>query len=219
MSRRQRSGDGVVKTGCTLQEVSRVAAAMVGWICSLLQSSSQRPSATTLIHTPRAVDGAEAFDTPSPSPSYRSYERRCTFLPAGQLSPHPQAGRSQRRPFVFSRPAATARVRWLLLEVQAAGWDDVEVITMSKHHRNTRKRDTDRARIRRSGSNCHICGTPIDYALPWMDPMAFVVDHVVPLARGGSDDLDNKRAAHRSCNSTKRARLVAPIVRRSGSLD
>jgi len=49
--------------------------------------------------------------------------------------------------------------------------------------------------------------------------MSFVVDHVVPLAKGGADALDNKKAAHRGCNSTKRARLVAPIVRRSGTLE
>jgi 5-methylcytosine-specific restriction endonuclease McrA len=49
--------------------------------------------------------------------------------------------------------------------------------------------------------------------------MSFVVDHVMPLAKGGADTLDNKKAAHRECNSKKRARIVAPIVRRSGTLD
>jgi 5-methylcytosine-specific restriction endonuclease McrA len=87
------------------------------------------------------------------------------------------------------------------------------------HQRNSSKRDKDRATIRRSGAGCHICGQPIDYSLPYLDPMAFVVDHVVPLSKGGADHLSNKRAAHRECNSKKRARLVAPIVRRSGSLD
>jgi len=48
--------------------------------------------------------------------------------------------------------------------------------------------------------------------------MSFVVDHVIPLAKGGLDIMENKKAAHRACNSTKRARLVAPIVRRSGTL-
>lgn len=218
MSQRRRSVDGGGTTGCTLPAVCLVVDVTVVSICSPSPSSNLRPSATTPIRVLRHVDGADLDDTPSSCLSQRSHDRRCTFLPAGQLSPHPRPD-AHSAGLSCSRSAATARVRWLLLEVQAAGRDDVEVITMSKHHRNTRKRDTDRARIRRSGSNCHICGGPIDYALPWMDPMAFVVDHVVPLARGGSDDLDNKRAAHRSCNSTKRARLVAPIVRRSGSLD
>lgn len=86
------------------------------------------------------------------------------------------------------------------------------------HHRNSAQRDRDRQTIKRSGAGCHICGQPIDYSLPYLDPMAFEVDHLVPLARGGADDLSNKRAAHRRCNSTKRTRDHAPIVRRSGSL-
>jgi len=84
--------------------------------------------------------------------------------------------------------------------------------------RNTATRDMHRARIARDKPACHICGRPIDYALPHLDPMSFVVDHVVPLAKGGLDVMENKKAAHRGCNSTKRARLVAPIVRRSGTL-
>lgn len=93
---------------------------------------------------------------------------------------------------------------------------------MSRHHRRTAQRDKDRARIRATQANCHICGEPINYQLPWTDPQSFVVDHVIPLAKGGADALANKKAAHRrqprACNSKKRARLIAPIVRRSGSL-
>lgn len=93
---------------------------------------------------------------------------------------------------------------------------------MSKYHhqpgRNTAQRDRDRARIKATQSNCGICGEPIDYTLPNTDPKSFVVDHVQPLSKGGRDDLTNKQAAHRDCNSTKRARIIAPIVRRSGTL-
>lgn len=90
---------------------------------------------------------------------------------------------------------------------------------MSKQPRNTAQRDKDRARIKATRANCHICGATIDYTLEWLHPKAFVVDHVIPLAKGGADHISNKRAAHRECNSKKRARLVAPIIRRSGSLD
>ena len=85
--------------------------------------------------------------------------------------------------------------------------------------RNTTQRDRLRARIARSKPACHICGEAIDYTLHYLDPKSFVIDHVVPLTRGGADTIDNVKAAHRDCNSTKRARLVAPIVRRSGALD
>ena len=87
--------------------------------------------------------------------------------------------------------------------------------------RNSAQRQRMRQQIARSKPACHICGQPIDYTLPHLDPKSFVIDHVVPLAKGGEDALSNVKAAHRlrDCNSTKRARLVAPIVRRSRSLD
>jgi len=53
---------------------------------------------------------------------------------------------------------------------------------------------------------------------PHLDPGEFVVDHVIPRARGGNDHISNKQPAHRACNSKKAARLVAPVVRRSGTL-
>ena len=84
--------------------------------------------------------------------------------------------------------------------------------------RNSATRDKHRVRIARDQPACHICGQSIDYTLPHLDPMSFVVDHVKPLAKGGQDIIENKKAAHRDCNSKKRARLVAPIVRRSGTL-
>jgi len=84
--------------------------------------------------------------------------------------------------------------------------------------RNSTQRDKDRARIKATRANCHVCGLAIDYELKWPDPMCFVVDHVHALHRGGSDDISNKAACHNVCNSKKRAREFAPIVRRSGAL-
>lgn len=69
--------------------------------------------------------------------------------------------------------------------------------------RNTATRDRDRRYIARSKPPCGICGEDIDYSLPHLDPMSFVVDHIVPIAKGGPDDLDNKQATHRGCNQLK----------------
>ena len=74
---------------------------------------------------------------------------------------------------------------------------------MSNAPRSTTTRDRDRNAIKRTKPPCHICEQPIDYALHHLDPGAFVVDHVIPLARGGADELANKAASHRSCNRTK----------------
>jgi len=91
---------------------------------------------------------------------------------------------------------------------------------VSQHHkRNTARRDQDRARIKATRANCGVCGGEIDYSLPWPDPQCFVVDHKVALSRGGQDVISNKQACHNACNSKKRARDHAPIVRRSRSLD
>lgn len=84
--------------------------------------------------------------------------------------------------------------------------------------RDSAQRDRDRARIRRAKPACGICGEPIDYTLPYLHPREFVVDHIVPLIKGGPDTLANKQASHRECNSKKGRRDFAPIVRRSGSL-
>ena len=90
--------------------------------------------------------------------------------------------------------------------------------------RNTAQRDKDRRLIAKAGAPCHICGQPIDYSLPYrqhdgtVNPGAFVVDHVVPLANGGADNLSNKAASHSACNSMKSDKPHANILRRSGVL-
>jgi hypothetical protein len=91
-------------------------------------------------------------------------------------------------------------------------------------HRSTAIRDRFRRQAAARKANCYLCGKPIDYTLRWPDPMCFVADHVRALKPGkgqtpGTDTPDNLAASHNTCNSTKRARLVAPIVRRSGSLN
>jgi 5-methylcytosine-specific restriction endonuclease McrA len=92
--------------------------------------------------------------------------------------------------------------------------------------RNSQQQERMRKAIAATRAACHICGAPIDYRRPYYlpgthtpDPEAFVVDHVIPIARGGKHDLSNARAAHAGCNSKKRARLIAPIVKRSQTLN
>lgn len=84
--------------------------------------------------------------------------------------------------------------------------------------RSTTTRDKHRTLIARDKPNCWICGQPIDYTLRSPDPSSFVVDHKVPLARGGADTIDNKAAAHRSCNRSKSDRDFAPIIRKTPAL-
>lgn len=69
--------------------------------------------------------------------------------------------------------------------------------------RNTTIRDRHRRIIAKTQPPCGICGHPIDYALQHPDPKSYVVDHITPLIKGGTDTLDNKQAAHRDCNRSK----------------
>lgn len=69
---------------------------------------------------------------------------------------------------------------------------------------NGHRRDRLRARVRAMGLPCALCGRPIDYSLPAGHPMAYELDEVVPVSRGG-DPLDpgNVQPAHRLCNQRK----------------
>lgn len=71
-------------------------------------------------------------------------------------------------------------------------------------HTNARMEKITRERIRARGDVCAICGKPIDYSLKKPDPMAFEVDHIIPISRGGKlYDMDNLQATHRICNERK----------------
>ena len=47
------------------------------------------------------------------------------------------------------------------------------------------------------GKRCAICGRKIK------DLEDLTVDHIVPLARGGKNSIDNYRLAHKTCNEAK----------------
>ncbi len=50
---------------------------------------------------------------------------------------------------------------------------------------------------------CHLCGNPVDPTLEWPDPMSPSLDHIVPLANGGSHTEDNVACSHLRCNLSK----------------
>lgn len=90
---------------------------------------------------------------------------------------------------------------------------------MSKYHARMsgRKRQERNRRILAASDVCHICG----------HTGADEVDHVLALARGGSEDISNLAPAHgakpcdtcgKQCNRSKGAKLFAPIIRHSSSL-
>lgn len=55
----------------------------------------------------------------------------------------------------------------------------------------------------RDGWVCGICGNRVDRTLKWPDPMSATIDHILPLAKGGSHTRANVQAAHWICNVRK----------------
>jgi hypothetical protein len=61
------------------------------------------------------------------------------------------------------------------------------------------------------GTNCHICNTLINFDAPrnctgdsW--ELGLHIDHVIAIANGGPDTLENVRPAHAMCNVRKNAK-------------
>ena len=86
--------------------------------------------------------------------------------------------------------------------------------------RNTTARDRHRAIIAKGQPPCALCGMPISYNLKYPDPWSFVVDHKIALNQGGQDTLDNKQAAHNTCNRAKSDRTDGGnVLFKSGFFD
>ena len=66
--------------------------------------------------------------------------------------------------------------------------------------------------VLKPANKCHICGLGISAAFVSPGHHLFgTVDHVIPLSRGGVNELSNRRAAHNLCNRFKASRLMHEI--------
>lgn len=55
---------------------------------------------------------------------------------------------------------------------------------------------------------CGICGKPVDMHLKYPDPMSPVIDHIIPIDKGGHPSaMENLQLAHWSCNRQKSDKL------------
>ena len=63
--------------------------------------------------------------------------------------------------------------------------------------------------IERDGTNCHLCNEPVDTLLPRNNRFGATIDHVIPISKGGLDELDNLKLAHWICNIRKGNRTDA----------
>jgi 5-methylcytosine-specific restriction endonuclease McrA len=78
-----------------------------------------------------------------------------------------------------------------------------------KHRRRARQRDAYRAPVsssktfERDDYECQLCGEPMGMADKVPHPLAPTIDHIIPLARGGTHEPSNVQSAHFICNSYK----------------
>ena len=66
--------------------------------------------------------------------------------------------------------------------------------------RRLRKRTKRERIVARDGMVCGICGEPI---ASWA---VLEIDHIIPVAKGGTSEADNLQTAHKACNRSKGAR-------------
>lgn len=68
--------------------------------------------------------------------------------------------------------------------------------------------ENNKKRILKTQSVCAICGKPVDKSLKFPHPMSAVIDHVIPVSRGGHpSDIKNLQLAHSMCNLAKADKL------------
>ena len=63
-----------------------------------------------------------------------------------------------------------------------------------------------------AGWKCGLCGQQVDRTLPYNHDWAASLDHITPRSRGGSDERDNLRLAHRLCNAIRRDSLDPDVT-------
>src|ERR1019366_5468042 len=84
-----------------------------------------------------------------------------------------------------------------------------DAANMQKHIRRARIRDskTETIRVRemymRDNHLCGICHQPVDMTLRCPHPLSHSLDHIIPLARGGTHTKENVQLAHLICNTRK----------------
>ena len=66
--------------------------------------------------------------------------------------------------------------------------------------------------IFKTQNTCGICGQPVDFSIKTPHPMSAVVDHIIPVSKGGHpSDIENLQLAHWNCNRQKSDKLfIAP---------
>lgn len=68
--------------------------------------------------------------------------------------------------------------------------------------------EKNKKRILKTQQTCGICGQQVDKNLKFPNPLSPVIDHIIPVAKGGHpSDIENLQLAHFCCNRQKSDKL------------
>ena len=65
-----------------------------------------------------------------------------------------------------------------------------------------------KAILRKTATVCALCGMPLDKSLKYPHPLSISIDHIIPVALGGTSTIDNLQATHLICNKEKGKKLL-----------
>ena len=67
--------------------------------------------------------------------------------------------------------------------------------------------------IERDGGHCYLCGDDVLFTYHYNDPKYPTIEHVMPIARGGTHSWDNVKVACRECNTRKSTTLIDEFLK------
>ena len=106
---------------------------------------------------------------------------------------------------IMKKSQGTKALALFYLEENTVGSQNVRIDHVGEHRTAFEK---NRKKILATAQVCGICGNPLDKSYKYPHPLSAVVDHIVPIKRGGHpSDLQNLQAAHRWCNRQKSDKL------------
>lgn len=104
-------------------------------------------------------------------------------------------------------------------EIKDGDGEPVAICGLPASSHITRKPISSPTKVRqlrqRDGWACRLCGRRFGEPPAWPHPMSVTIDHIVPVWRGGSDDLSNLQLAHNECNLKKQNDNPSPRQRPS----